>query len=61
MIPPSEENQRKEVLFQLASGHAEAGDFTNAIEVGNELANLEFTYREIGRLIDEWQDALDKG
>jgi tetratricopeptide (TPR) repeat protein len=59
-IPPSEENQRKEVLFQLASGHAEAGDFTNAIEVGNELANLEFTYREIGRLIDQWQDALDK-
>src|SRR5262249_41797853 len=59
-IPSSEENQRKEVLFQLATGHAENGDFTNAVDVGNELTNLDFSYREIGRLTDEWQDKLDK-
>ena len=59
-IPPGEENQRKEVLFQLANGHAENGDFSTAIEVGSELANLDFSYREIGRLIDTWQEQADK-
>ncbi|MFL5340013.1 MAG: tetratricopeptide repeat protein [Gemmataceae bacterium] len=59
-IPPSEENQRKEVMYQLATGHAEAGELQAAIDIAHELANLDFAYREIGRLLDEWQDKLQK-
>ncbi len=54
-LPPSEENSRKELLFQLAKGAAETQDWENAIRMGSELANLEYGYREIGRLLDEWQ------
>ena len=57
---PGAESERKEVLFQLAQGHAEAGDFSQAIELGHELANLDFAYRDIGRLIDDWQSRLQK-
>jgi len=59
-IPANEENQKKEVLFQLATGHSEAGDLRAAIDAAHELANLDFAYRDIGRLLDEWQDRLDK-
>jgi tetratricopeptide (TPR) repeat protein len=55
-IPSNEESQRKEVLFQLAQGHAENSEFSQAIDMGSELANLDFTYRDIGKLLDEWQD-----
>src|SRR5262245_26585465 len=57
---PGAESERKEVLFQLAQGHAEAGDFSQAIDLGHELANLDFAYRDIGRLIDDWQSRLQK-
>ena len=59
-LPPSAETDRKEVLFQLAQGHAEAGDFSQAVDLGHELANLDFAYRDIGRLIDDWQTRLQK-
>jgi tetratricopeptide (TPR) repeat protein len=59
-IPSNEENQRKEVLFQLAQGNAEAGDYAAAVDVGTELANLDFGYRDIGKLLDEWQEKLKK-
>jgi tetratricopeptide (TPR) repeat protein len=54
--PPSEEGQKKEVLFQLATGHADAGEWSQAVDMGTELADLDFNYREIGRLLDEWQE-----
>ncbi len=54
-VPEAEEGVRKEILFQLAQGCAEAGDLTTAIDLGTELANLDFGYRDIGRLLDEWQ------
>jgi Flp pilus assembly protein TadD len=57
-IPANEEAQRKEVLFQMAQGHAENSEWAQAIDVGSELANLDFGYREIGRLLDEWQEKL---
>jgi tetratricopeptide (TPR) repeat protein len=57
---PTAEAERKEVLFQLANGHAEAGDFSQAVDFGHELANLDFGYRDIGRLIDDWQSRLQK-
>jgi tetratricopeptide (TPR) repeat protein len=59
-MPPNEEAARKEVLFLLAQGHADAGDLSQAVDVGHELANLDFAYRDIGRLIDEWQTRLQQ-
>jgi tetratricopeptide (TPR) repeat protein len=54
-LPPSEDAARKELYFQLASGCAEAGDMADAVNFGNELANLDFGYRDIGQLLDQWQ------
>jgi tetratricopeptide (TPR) repeat protein len=59
-LPATEETSRKELLFQLAFGAAEAGDLTTAIDLGHELANLDFGYRDIGRLIEEWQARLQQ-
>ena len=59
-LPPGEEETRKELLFHLAQGSAEAGDFQAAVEHGSELANVDFGYKDVGRLIDEWQARLDK-
>jgi tetratricopeptide (TPR) repeat protein len=54
-MPNGEETQRKELLFHLAQVHAESGDFARAVELGLDLANLDFGYRGIGNLIDQWQ------
>jgi tetratricopeptide (TPR) repeat protein len=56
-LPAGEETARKEVLFHLAQGHAEAGELPEAIELALELANLDYAYRNIGRLLEEWQTA----
>lgn len=54
-IPQSEEAAHKEVLYHLAVGAAEHGDLPRALDLGHELANLDFSYRSIGTLLDEWQ------
>ena len=59
-LPATEEASRKEVLYQLAQGCADAGDLTQAVEFGHDLANLDFSYRGISKLIDEWQEKLQK-
>jgi tetratricopeptide (TPR) repeat protein len=59
-LPASEDASRKEVMFQLATGTAEVGDLAQAVEFGHELANQDFLYRDIGRLLDEWQTKLQK-
>ncbi|HJT79059.1 MAG TPA: tetratricopeptide repeat protein [Gemmataceae bacterium] len=59
-LPPAEDAVRKEVLFQLAQGSAEAGDFAAAVDLGMELANLDFAYRDIGQLLDGWQNRLQQ-
>jgi tetratricopeptide (TPR) repeat protein len=59
-LPASETATRKELLFLLAQGHAEAGDLARAVDVAHELANLDFSYRDIGRLLDEWQTKLQQ-
>ncbi|HEY1378099.1 MAG TPA: tetratricopeptide repeat protein [Gemmataceae bacterium] len=59
-LPPSEDASRKEVMFQLATGTADAGDLAAAVDLGHELANLDYLYRDIGRLLDEWQSKLQK-
>jgi tetratricopeptide (TPR) repeat protein len=55
-LPAGETAARKDLLFLLAQGFADEGDFARAVDTGSELANLDFTYRDIGRLLDEWQD-----
>jgi tetratricopeptide (TPR) repeat protein len=57
-LPPGEDATRKEILFQLAQGAAEAGDLATAVELANDLANLDFAYRDIGQLLDEWETKL---
>ena len=57
-LPGGEDAARKEVYFQLAQGCAEAGDLRAAVDYGNELANLDFGYRDIGPLLDGWQARL---
>lgn len=54
LVNPSDEPARKEVLFQLATGSADAGDLTRAVELGNELANIDFGYKNISGLLDDW-------
>jgi tetratricopeptide (TPR) repeat protein len=53
-LPGGEMNHRKEILYELAVGCAEANDLNKAIDMGTELANIDFSYRDIGRLLDEW-------
>jgi len=60
-LPPTEEGTRKELLFCLAQGAAESGDLSRAVDLGYDLANLDFGYRDIGRLVDEWQAQLHSG
>jgi len=59
-LPPTEEAFRKELLFKLAEGAAGTGDLARAVEYGYELANLDFGYKDIGRLIDDWQARLQR-
>ena len=40
---PGETEMRKELLYQLANGLAEAGDMERAYELGCELANLDYS------------------
>lgn len=59
-VPPGDEQLRKDIMFELAKGYADAGDLARAVEQGYELANLDFSYRNIGQLIDEWQARLQQ-
>jgi tetratricopeptide (TPR) repeat protein len=59
-LPPSDSATRKELLFELARGLADAGNTEQAMELGYELANLDFGYRGIGQLLDEWQARLQQ-
>jgi len=59
-LPVADEKARKEVLFQLATGCAENSDLPRALDLGHELANLDFNYKSIGNLLDEWQARLQQ-
>ncbi len=59
-VPVNDEANRKEILYQLAQGHAEAGDFAKALDIGHELANLDYSFKEIAKLIDAWQERLQQ-
>ena len=57
-LPPTEESGRKEVLFQLATGSADNGDLPRAIDLGHELANMDYSFKGIGKLLDDWNDRV---
>jgi tetratricopeptide (TPR) repeat protein len=57
-VPPTDEPSRKELLYQLASGCAENGDLSRAMDLGHELANLDYGFKNIGKLLDEWNDRM---
>jgi tetratricopeptide (TPR) repeat protein len=59
-VPATDEANRKEIIYQLAKAYAETGDFAKAIELGHDLANLDFAFRDIGKLLDEWQERLQQ-
>jgi tetratricopeptide (TPR) repeat protein len=59
-LPAQDAAARKDILFTLANGCAEAGELADAVELGHELANIDFSYRDIGRLLDEWQARLQQ-
>ncbi|HZZ82770.1 MAG TPA: tetratricopeptide repeat protein [Gemmataceae bacterium] len=46
---------QKEAMFHLAEGYARTGELERALELGSDLANLDYSYRNIGALLEEWQ------
>ncbi len=57
-LPAADEPARKEVLFQLATGSADANELQRALDLGHELANLDYNYKSIGKMLDDWQEKL---
>jgi tetratricopeptide (TPR) repeat protein len=57
-LPPGEDAGRKELLYHLASGSALNGDLPRALDLGHELANMDYAFKGIGKLIEEWQEKL---
>jgi Tfp pilus assembly protein PilF len=57
---PEGEEARKDLLFDLAQGYAATGELARAVELGMDLANLDYGYRNIGHLLDEWQTRLQQ-
>jgi len=51
---------RKEAMFHLAEGFARSGEIERAIELGSDLANLDYGYKDIGTLLEEWQTRTAK-
>ena len=54
-FPTGDDLLRKEAMFILAAGFAEAGELDRAIDLGCELANLDYNYKNIGGLLEAWQ------
>ena len=55
LLPPQENETRKELLYLMAQLAARAGDLRKAIERAQDLAHLDFSYRDISQLLEEWQ------
>jgi tetratricopeptide (TPR) repeat protein len=61
VIPEGQDTARKELLLALARTHAAQGDLARAIERGLDLANLDYAFGNIGRLVEEWQGKVRSG
>jgi len=59
-LPDGEKEHRKEVMFLLAEGYAEAGELPRAIELALDLADMDYSYRNIGQLLEEYQRRLQE-
>jgi tetratricopeptide (TPR) repeat protein len=59
-ISGADEGLRKEVFYELAKGYAAAGELTRAVDMACELANIDFGYKDIGKLLDDWNAKLQK-
>ncbi len=59
-LKTSDDFLRKEATFLLASGLAETGETDRAIELGCELANIDYSYKNIGELVETWQRKIKK-
>lgn len=57
-LPATEEGGKKEILYQLANGAAETGELQRAMDLGHELANLDYNFKNIGKLLDEWNERM---
>ena len=57
-LPPGEDGGKKELLYHLALGSAENGDLPRALDLGHELANMDYGFKSIGKLLEEWQEKL---
>jgi tetratricopeptide (TPR) repeat protein len=55
LVAPGDLPLRKEALYQLAVGCAEAGDLPRAVDLACDLVNLDFGYKNISELLDTWQ------
>ena len=51
---------RKEAMYYSALGHAETNDFNRALELGSDLANLDYNYKNISTLLEQWQSKAAK-
>ena len=47
-------------LDLLAILYYDAGDLAKAVELGYDLDNLDFSYRDISKLLDEWQGRMQQ-
>jgi len=56
-----EDELRKELLYELALLAAGEKDWEAAVQLGNELANQDFAYRNIGKLLEQWEAARSAG
>ena len=59
-LTAADEKMRKEILYELAKGYAASGDLTRAIDMACELANIDFNYKDIGKLLDDWNANVQK-
>jgi hypothetical protein len=59
-LPGGDMENRKELLYELAQGCAGAGDLSHALDLAHELANLDYTYRDINRRLEEWEAAASR-
>ena len=55
-----EEHFRKDVMYHLACGYAANSELQKAIDLGSDLANIDYNFRDIGPKIEQWQAKKDK-
>lgn len=57
-LPEGEAGARKDVLYELACLHADAGQLAQALDRANQLALLDNDYRDVRARLEEWQARL---